>query len=211
MQLALEGCRSRNRRDPKPRIGRRSRVVRRDGRIAGRPAADRTLTWSPARLHVLLSVARGARRDYTAARLRVHGSCVTRYRARVQPAVEGGWIAVALELPHCWSRAADREQALARLRDEIRYRIEYCPCTGVADDFVQLEVVDDLESRSGDGVVPVPSGWKSSPRGDAARFAGVAGCPGPRPESGVITPTSDAETPGWKRWDDPSPRTGRPA
>lgn len=30
--------------------------------------------------------------------------------------------------------------ALDALRDEIRYRIEMCPCTSVDDDFVQLDV-----------------------------------------------------------------------
>ena len=30
--------------------------------------------------------------------------------------------------------------ALERLRAEIRYRIEMCPCSGVDDDFVQLQV-----------------------------------------------------------------------
>lgn len=30
--------------------------------------------------------------------------------------------------------------ALDALRDEIRYRLEMCPCTSVSDDFVQLDV-----------------------------------------------------------------------
>lgn len=30
--------------------------------------------------------------------------------------------------------------ALDALREEIRYRIELCPCTTVTDDFVELEV-----------------------------------------------------------------------
>ncbi len=36
--------------------------------------------------------------------------------------------------------AADREAALEKLRREIRYRVEYCPCSGVSDDFVELDV-----------------------------------------------------------------------
>jgi hypothetical protein len=35
---------------------------------------------------------------------------------------------------------ADREAALEKLRREIRYRFEYCPCSGVTDDFVELDV-----------------------------------------------------------------------
>jgi hypothetical protein len=33
-----------------------------------------------------------------------------------------------------------REDALERARNEIRYRIELCPCSTVAEDFVELEV-----------------------------------------------------------------------
>jgi hypothetical protein len=33
-----------------------------------------------------------------------------------------------------------REAALATTRSELRYRSEYCPCTGVTEDFVELQV-----------------------------------------------------------------------
>ena len=36
--------------------------------------------------------------------------------------------------------APTREGALAKMRNELRYRSEYCPCTGVSDDFVELQV-----------------------------------------------------------------------
>ena len=36
--------------------------------------------------------------------------------------------------------AASRDEALAKLRGELRYRVELCPCSGVPDDYVQLEV-----------------------------------------------------------------------
>jgi hypothetical protein len=36
--------------------------------------------------------------------------------------------------------APTREAALARLRDELQYRIELCPCSGVSGDTVVLEV-----------------------------------------------------------------------
>ena len=36
--------------------------------------------------------------------------------------------------------ADTRDQALAKMRDELRYRVELCPCSGVSDDYVQLEV-----------------------------------------------------------------------
>lgn len=36
-----------------------------------------------------------------------------------------------------------RGQSLERLIDEIRYRLEWCPCSGVADDFVELDVREE--------------------------------------------------------------------
>ena len=44
-----------------------------------------------------------------------------------------------------------REEALERMRSEIRYRIELCPCSTVADDYVELEVEE-----------AAPSGWRGS-------------------------------------------------
>lgn len=36
--------------------------------------------------------------------------------------------------------AATREQALTKMRDELQYRIELCPCSGVSGDKVELQV-----------------------------------------------------------------------
>jgi hypothetical protein len=36
--------------------------------------------------------------------------------------------------------AASRGAALAKMRDELRYRVESCPCGGVSDDYVELDV-----------------------------------------------------------------------
>jgi hypothetical protein len=36
--------------------------------------------------------------------------------------------------------AASRDEALVKLRDELRYRVEWCPCSGVPDDYVEVEV-----------------------------------------------------------------------
>jgi hypothetical protein len=33
-----------------------------------------------------------------------------------------------------------REAAIARATDEIRYRIEWCPCSAVSDEFVELDL-----------------------------------------------------------------------
>jgi hypothetical protein len=51
-----------------------------------------------------------------------------------------GHVLATCEAPVCMSRGSSEEEALAKLREEIRYRIEWCPCTGVEDDYVQLVV-----------------------------------------------------------------------
>jgi hypothetical protein len=65
------------------------------------------------------------------------------FRVRVQRQSDGRVLATC-EQPLCMSRAASETEALAKLRDEIRYRIEWCPCTGVDDDYVQLEIERDV-------------------------------------------------------------------
>ena len=39
--------------------------------------------------------------------------------------------------------APTREEALAKMRNELRYKSEYCPCTGVTEDFVELQVREE--------------------------------------------------------------------
>jgi hypothetical protein len=36
--------------------------------------------------------------------------------------------------------APTREEALAKLRDELQYRVEWCPCSGVSVEAVELQV-----------------------------------------------------------------------
>ncbi len=45
----------------------------------------------------------------------------------------------------------NRHEALERARNEIRYRIEWCPCSAVSDEFVELEIKE---------VSPTP--WRGS-------------------------------------------------
>ncbi len=61
------------------------------------------------------------------------------FQARVRRQRDGDFLA-ACDAPVCLSRASSEEEALRKLREEIRYRLEYCPCSGVDDDYVQLEV-----------------------------------------------------------------------
>jgi hypothetical protein len=61
------------------------------------------------------------------------------FRVRVTRQSDGQVLATC-EAPVCMSRAPDEPAALEKIRAEIRYRIEWCPCTGVEDDYVQLDV-----------------------------------------------------------------------
>ena len=39
--------------------------------------------------------------------------------------------------------AGGREEALTKMRNELQYRIELCPCSGVSGDTVALEVTQE--------------------------------------------------------------------
>ena len=39
--------------------------------------------------------------------------------------------------------APTREGALTKMRDELQYRIEWCPCSGASADTVELRVSED--------------------------------------------------------------------
>jgi hypothetical protein len=61
------------------------------------------------------------------------------FRVRVQKQRDG-LVLVTCGQPVCLSRAATEAEALEKIKQEIRYRIEWCPCTGVDDEYVQLEI-----------------------------------------------------------------------
>lgn len=65
-----------------------------------------------------------------------------RFRVKVAGDSTYHWVASSLDEPHCNAEGASRELALDALRNEIRYRMEYCACLGSADDYVQLEIVE---------------------------------------------------------------------
>ncbi len=63
-----------------------------------------------------------------------------RFKATVEEGVGGGYVATC-EDPQCSGYGLSPANALDSLRDEIRYRLELCPCTSVSDNFVELDVV----------------------------------------------------------------------
>jgi hypothetical protein len=58
---------------------------------------------------------------------------------------EGTWLARHTGPPvgEVEVTAPTREEALTKLRDELQYRIEWCPCSGASGDTVQLQVTEE--------------------------------------------------------------------
>ena len=74
-----------------------------------------------------------------------------RYRASIQRLAGGDWYAQCADAPGgpAAVQAASRADALEGLRSEIRFRLELCPCSAVADDYVVLDVqmIDTLAAE----------------------------------------------------------------
>jgi len=65
-----------------------------------------------------------------------------RYDVTVEPSGDG--FTASCESLACSATGLSSTNALDSLRDEIRYRLELCPCTTVNDDFVELNVISAL-------------------------------------------------------------------
>lgn len=61
-----------------------------------------------------------------------------RFSALVEETDEGDFVAHC-EDPAVSARGLSPDNALDQLRAEIRYWVEYCPCSGVSDDYVELD------------------------------------------------------------------------
>jgi predicted RNase H-like HicB family nuclease len=61
------------------------------------------------------------------------------FQARVEETEDGDYLAWCSE-PHVQARGLSPTNALDRLRAELRYWVELCPCSGVDEDYVRLDV-----------------------------------------------------------------------
>lgn len=63
--------------------------------------------------------------------------------------IDGGWLARTTgTIAGIVERTGTtKEEALQRLSAEIRYRIEWCPCSGVAEELIELDVTEERSSR----------------------------------------------------------------
>ncbi len=65
-----------------------------------------------------------------------------RYDVIIESSADG--YTATCEDPQCSATGFSPTTALDSLREEIRYRLELCPCTTVDDSFVELNVVSAL-------------------------------------------------------------------
>ena len=72
----------------------------------------------------------------------------------IKPLLDGTWQArcQGSDVGNVEVVAKTRHEALDIMRQELRYRVEYCPCSAVADDYVQLQI-RELVGGSGRGSV----------------------------------------------------------
>ncbi len=63
-----------------------------------------------------------------------------RYPVRIKQIASNEFVAQTIGEPDCHATGQTRQEALDAIRDEIRYHVEFCPCSFVGDDYVQLEV-----------------------------------------------------------------------
>jgi len=70
-----------------------------------------------------------------------HGGHAMKFACTVRHLNNGRWLArsTGSRLGMVEVSAASRDEALEKLRGELRYRAELCPCSGVPDDYVELE------------------------------------------------------------------------
>lgn len=68
-----------------------------------------------------------------------------KFSCSVRPRPDGRWVAryEARDVGPFEVTAATRDEAVARLTAELRYRLELCPCTGESYQHLQLEVREE--------------------------------------------------------------------
>jgi hypothetical protein len=62
-----------------------------------------------------------------------------RFRVNIEPTEAGEWVAEC-DAMDAQGRGLSPTAALDRLRDEIRYRMELCPCSGIDEDAIQFDL-----------------------------------------------------------------------
>jgi hypothetical protein len=68
-----------------------------------------------------------------------------KFTCTLSHSADGKWLArhVGSSVGNVEVTAPTREQALTKLRDELQYRLELCPCSGVSGDTAVLQVSNE--------------------------------------------------------------------
>jgi hypothetical protein len=72
------------------------------------------------------------------------GPMAVQFPCTVKRLMDGTWRAVSIGpvIGIVEAEGSNRPAVLDLMRDEIRFRVEFCPCSAVADDYVELVVTD---------------------------------------------------------------------
>jgi hypothetical protein len=73
------------------------------------------------------------------------GEKVMKYQVRLQRVTSGRIIAYCDD-PKCSAGAPTRQEVLEKIKGEIRYRLEYCPCSTLRDGTIEVEVVEEKQA-----------------------------------------------------------------
>lgn len=67
-----------------------------------------------------------------------------KYPCTIRRSGDGVWLASheGAELGQVLARGRSQQEALEKLRGEIRYRLELCPCSGESYQHVEVELVE---------------------------------------------------------------------
>lgn len=68
-----------------------------------------------------------------------------KYRVVLKQLLDGKFYARCHASPGglCETIGNNREEVLQKMKDEIRYKIEWCACSGVSEDYVELDVHEE--------------------------------------------------------------------
>lgn len=71
------------------------------------------------------------------------------YKVILKSLPDGQWYARCDTTPSgvVEAQAHSREQVLQKVQNEIRYQLEYCPCSGISTGFLQLDVTEAASPR----------------------------------------------------------------
>ncbi len=67
-----------------------------------------------------------------------------KFPCTIAPLPAGGWAIECRsgDVGHVRTTAATRDEAIEKMRGELRYRLELCPCTGESYQHIEVQLVE---------------------------------------------------------------------